>query len=77
MSLCGFAGTFFLCVCIPGTSTVWVLAAEAEDITMMSKFADHRQGMSLRSASSTPPLQDEHRDEHSQIRVHADYGDMF
>ena len=73
---------FFLCVrvCVPGTSTVWVLAAEAEDITKMSSSyvqSDQRQGRSLRSASSTPPLRDEHRNDHSQIRVHADYGDTF
>ena len=84
-SLSGFAGTIFFFgvrVCVPGTSTVCVLAAEAEDITEMSSShvrSDHRQsqGRSLRSASSTPPLRDEHRDEHSQIRVHAHYGDIF
>ena len=87
MSPCWFAGTIFfwcVCVCVPGTSTVCVLAAEAEDITKMSSShvqSDQRQGIcqgrSLRSASSTPPLRDEHRNDHSQIRVHADYGDMF
>ena len=74
-SYCNFA----VRVCVPGTSTVCVLAAEAEDITKMSSShvrSDHRQsqGRSLRSASSTPPLRDEHRDERSQIR---DYSDMF
>ena len=67
-----------VCVCVPETSTVWVLAAEAEDITKMSSShvrSDHRQsqGRSLRSASSTPPLRDEHSDEHSQIRQQSDH----
>ena len=80
VSPCWFAGTIFfwcVCVCVPGTC---VLAAEAEDITKMSSShvrSDQRQGRSLRSASSTPPLRDEHSNDHSQIRVHADYGDMF